>query len=180
VCVAALALLWHLHVRTLGISAAGQTNPFRYFVTETRVVFTYLRLLFVPWPQSLEYEFHDAGSVISIAGVGVLVLIGWLLYRTNRFRVPGLSILAFFILLAPTSSLVPSADAAFEHRLYLPMLAFSLFAASLLASIPQRNLVAAATLIGLAALTTSRERIWSSDIALWEDTVRTAPGKAPA
>jgi len=30
----------------------------------------------------------------------------------------------------------------------------------------------------LAALTIGRERIWSSDIALWEDTVQKAPGKA--
>jgi tetratricopeptide (TPR) repeat protein len=175
---ATLALLSYWNERTVGIGAAEQTSPLRYFVTETRVVFTYIRLLFVPWPQSLEYEFHNAGGIVSVAGIAVVLLIGWFLYRTNEFRIPGLCILAFFILLAPTSSIIPSADAAFEHRLYLPMLAFSLFAATLLSRIPLRTLVAGLSLTVLAIVTVRRETVWSSDIALWEDTVQKAPGKA--
>ena len=176
----ALGVLVLFNERTVGIGAAARTSPFQYLLIETRVVYTYLRLLVFPYPQSLEYDFHEFGGILAAGGIVLIIAAGYWLYRNGneRLRVAGLCILAFFILLAPTSSLVPSADAAFEHRLYLPMLAFSLFAASLLASIPQRNLVAAATLIGLAALTIGRERIWSSDIALWEDTVRKAPGKA--
>src|SRR5206468_12278434 len=60
-----------------------------------------------------------------------------------RSRLPGLCIIGFFLLLAPTSSLIPSADPAFEHRLYLPMLAFSIFATLLLAKIPRRTEVTA-------------------------------------
>ncbi len=176
----ALGILVRFNEQTVGIGAAAQTSPFRYLLIETRVVYTYLRLLVFPYPQSLEYDFHESGGILAAGGIVLMIAAGYWLYRNGneRLRVAGLCILAFFILLAPTSSVVPSADAAFEHRLYLPMLAFSLFAASLLASIPQRNLVAAAALIALAALTIGRERIWSSDIALWEDTVQKAPGKA--
>ena len=176
--IAALALLLYLNERTVGLGAAERTTPFRYFVTETRVAFTYMRLLVVPWPQSLEYDFQNAGGVLSVLGVIAVVLIGWLCYRSERFRVPGFSFLAFFILLAPTSSIIPSADAAFEHRLYIPMLAFAVFAATLFARIPQRTVVIAAVLIALAVLTFRRETVWSSDIALWEDTAPKAPGKA--
>jgi tetratricopeptide (TPR) repeat protein len=89
-----------------------------------------------------------------------------------------LSVLAFFILLAPTSSIIPSADAAFEHRLYLPMLAFALFAAYAISKAPRRAWIAAAVLCILSVLTLRRERVWSSDVTLWEDAARHAPGKA--
>src|SRR2546422_7397213 len=62
------------------------------------------------------------------SGIMVILAAGYVLYRMPQWRIPGLCVLAFFILLAPTSSIVPSVDAAFEHRLYLPMLAFSVFA----------------------------------------------------
>ena len=174
----ALALLIHWNDRTVGIGAAAQISPLRYLLTETRVVYTYLRLLVFPYPQSLEYDFHEFGGVLAATGIVLILAGGYWLYRKERWRIPGLCVLAFFILLAPTSSIIPSADAAFEHRLYLPMLAFSLFVAGLLAPLPQRNVVATAVIIALAVLTIGRERIWSSDIALWEDTSRKAPGKA--
>src|SRR5262249_16835888 len=67
--VAALALLLYLNERTVGFGAAEQVTPPRYFLTETRVVFTYMRLLVFPWPQSLEYEFQNAGGFLSVIGV---------------------------------------------------------------------------------------------------------------
>ena len=175
---AALAILVYWNEQTVGIAAAAQIHPLRYLLTETRVVYTYLRLLVFPYPQSLEYDFHDGGGILTIAGIILLLAGGYFLYRNERWRMPGLSILAFFILLAPTSSIIPSADAAFEHRLYIPMLAFAVFAATLFARIPQRSVVTAAVLIALAVLTLRRETVWSSDIALWEDTAPKAPGKA--
>jgi tetratricopeptide (TPR) repeat protein len=89
-----------------------------------------------------------------------------------------LCILGFFILLAPTSSIIPSVDAAFEHRMYLPMLAFSLLVAYVLSKVRFRTPIGLAILTMLAIVTLYRETAWSSDIALWEDTVQHAPGKA--
>jgi tetratricopeptide (TPR) repeat protein len=169
---AAVALTLLVDEKTVGFGAS--ISPLRYLLTETRVAFTYLRLLFFPYPQSLEYDFHNAGGFLTATGIVLILLIGWLLRR----RVEGLCILAFFILLAPTSSIIPSADAAFEHRLYLPMLAFSLLAAHLISKIARRTWIAGALLIILGTLTIRREIVWSSDIALWEDTARHAPGKA--
>jgi len=174
----ALALLFYWNEQTVGISAAARISPFRYFLTETRVVYTYLRLVFFPYPQSLEYDFPDSGGILTMAGILIILADGYWLYRSENWRIPGLCVLAFFILLAPTSSFIPSADVAFEHRLYLPMLAFSVFAASLLTLIPRRTWVTGAVLVVLAVLTIRREMVWSTDIALWEDTVQKAPGKA--
>jgi tetratricopeptide (TPR) repeat protein len=171
---AALGVLAYRHEATVGIGAAAQVNPLRYLLTETRVVFTYLRLLVFPYPQSLEYDFQNAGGVLSTAGVAILLVVGWLL----RHRVEGICILVFFILLAPTSSIIPSADAAFEHRLYLPMIAFAVLAAYGISKLRWRTPVGIAVFVVLAILTLHRETVWSSDIGLWQDTVQHAPGKA--
>jgi Tfp pilus assembly protein PilF len=170
---ASLGLLAHANEATVGIGAARQVAPFRYLLTETRVIYTYLRLLVFPYPQSLEYEFNNVGGVLTVAGILAMLAAGWIF----RHRVEGLCILAFFVLLAPTSSVIPSLDAAFEHRLYLPMLAFSLLAAYGLSKIRFRTPIALSILTILAILTLRREVAWSSDIALWEDTVKHAPGK---
>src|SRR5262249_15998505 len=63
-------------------------------------------------------------------------------------------------------------------RLYLPMLAFSLLVAYLLSKLRGRTAVAATLLLILAAVAVRRETVWSSDITLWEDTSRRAPGTA--
>src|ERR1041385_2722863 len=176
--ITALTVLAFWNEKTVGIKAVGQVGPFRYFLTETRVAYTYLRLLVVPYSQSLEYDFHDSGGILTIAGIFSILAAGYFLYRSERSKIPGLSILTFFILLAPTSSIIPSVDAVFEHRLYLPMLAFALFAASLLARLPKRTVVTTVVIAALAIVTVNRESIWASDIRLWEDTARKAPGKA--
>jgi protein O-mannosyl-transferase len=172
--IATLIVLAYVNERTVGIGAAERINPLRYQLTQTRVVFTYLRLLVFPYPQSLEYEFQNAGGFLTAAGMVLLIIGAWLLRR----RIWGWCGLAFFILLAPTSSIIPSADAAFEHRLYLPMLAFALFVACLISKAPKRTWVAGSLLIILSVSTLRREKVWSSDITLWEDTVQRAPGKA--
>jgi tetratricopeptide (TPR) repeat protein len=168
---AALGLLAYWRESTVGLTA--DIAPVRYLLVQTRVLYTYLRLLVFPYPQSLEYEFPEPGGVLAILGIAGMLAAGWWFRRS----IAGVCILAFFILLAPTSSIIPSADAAFEHRLYLPMLAFALFAAYVISRIPQRTWLAGVLAAILSVLTVQRGTVWSSDIALWEDTVKHAPGK---
>ena len=176
--VIAVGLLFYWGETTVGIGAANGITPTRYFMAETRVAYTYLRLLFFPYPQALEYEFPASPGILPFIGLAAIIAAGWWLSRKEQWRLPGLCILAFFLLLAPTSSIIPSADPAFEHRLYLPMLAFALLAAVLLAKIPRRTGITAVLLCVLAVLTVYRGTVWANDIALWEDTVKHAPGKA--
>jgi len=165
---AAFALFILAEDKTVGLQVP--TSPLRYLLTETRVFYTYVRLLFFPSPQSLEYTFSNAGNFFTAAGVALLIAAAWW-WRS-------VSVLAFFILLAPTSTVIPSADAAFEHRLYLPMLSFSVFAAYLISKIPRRTWIVTAVLLVLSILTVRRGTVWSTDIALWENTVKHAPDKA--
>lgn len=91
-------------------------------------------------------------------------------------RVTGAGVLWFFLLLAPTSSVVPLVDLLVEHRLYLPSL--GIFLASVAAAeraldgwAPPRlhaGLVAATWLV-LAGLLHARNAVWESRRALWAD-----------
>src|SRR5262249_52530360 len=69
-----LGLLWH--DKTVGLNAG--MSPLRYLLIETRVVYTYLRLLVFPYPQSLEYDFHDVGGILPATGIVLILIAGWL------------------------------------------------------------------------------------------------------
>ncbi len=180
----ALALLAYRNEATVGFGAARQISPLQYLEAQFRVVYTYLRLLVWPYPQSLEYEFPASPGlwllIAQVAGLLALVGFGMWAWRQDRWRVFGVSILAFLVLLAPTSSIIPSADAAFEHRLYLPMLAFAVFLSSVLTRLPWQKLVTTAVLALFAIVTVQRGTVWSSDVKLWEDATAKAPHKARA
>ena len=186
VAAAALGLLAVLGERTVGFGVADEVGPLPYFLTQIRVLYTYVRLLVVPYPQSLEYDFQAIGSVtdavflVGFIGLGVMLFGVFKLLRHPRYRWAGVGSAAFFILLAPTLSIIPSRDFAFEHRLYLPMLGFALFTAFWLSRLRYRNVVLACVIAVLSLLTVQRGRVWASDVRLWEDTTRKAPRKARA
>ncbi len=186
VALAALGLLAVLGEMTVGFGVADEVGPFSYFMTQVRVLYTYLRLLVVPYPQSLEYDFQAIRSVtdpVFLAGfIGLAAMLFGVfkLLKHPRYRWAGVGAAAFFILLAPTSSVIPSRDFAFEHRLYLPMLGISLFAAFWLSRLRYRNVVLGCLIAVFSLLTVQRGHVWASDVRLWEDTTRKAPRKARA
>jgi protein O-mannosyl-transferase len=99
-------------------------------------------------------------------------------------------VLAFFLFLAPTSSIVPSADLMFEHRLYLPMITGSIVLALALMAIVGSilktsrwreaafTICALLLLAGYAAASKRRTFLWGDNVRLWTDAVMKAPGKA--
>jgi len=90
----------------------------------------------------------------------------------------------FFLILAPTSSFVPIADPAFEHRMYLPLAALVLLFAVALGSFGRRvaagqpaYAIAVTMLcaIGLGAQTAARNFLYRSPVAMWSDVVAQRP-----
>ncbi len=103
------------------------------------------------------------------------------LVRFKRWPWLGFGILWFFIILIPTNSVIPRLDVANERQLYLScwglLLAIAI-AASKLQGRVGRNFIyggMAVILLGLACLTISRNTVYRSEIALWEDTTRKSP-----
>ena len=114
---------------TAGFGYDGAT-PLAYLMTQAGVLVHYLKLCFWPRPLCLDYAWPIASTAGAI--VGPVLTIGGLLaasvFAWRRYPWLGFLGLAFFAVLAPTSSIVPFAHASFEHRMYLPLAAIILIA----------------------------------------------------
>ncbi|BDG07405.1 tetratricopeptide repeat protein [Anaeromyxobacter paludicola] len=176
-------------------------SPGTYLLSQARAVVGYLRLLLLPVGQTLEHDLAPArGLDPATAGCGALLLALLVLAGAAALRLRGrpgpaaaaarlaaFGTLWFFLLLAPTSTVLPLADVMMEHRVYLASLGLVLAAGAAgltLLSRPggvPRPLVACAGLALLAAAagaTSARNRVWRSDEALWREAVAAAPSRA--
>lgn len=98
-------------------------SPWEYLRSQPGVLLHYLKLCFWPDTLCLDYQWRIARSAWAIypQGLVILGLLGttaWLVVRVPRMGFLGV---CFFAILAPTSSVMPIADLAFEHRMYLPL-----------------------------------------------------------
>ena len=154
-----------------------------YFYTQWRAIWIYFRLFVLPFGQSADYNYPIVRTPFdpwALAGLaGLLILLASAVYFRKRYPLACFGFLAALVLLAPTSSVVPIADAVTERRLYLPMLGLVFVAVELLRRWrAQRQLVvgtAVAVLVVLAFLCYQRNQVWASDVTLWEDAVAKAP-----
>jgi len=113
----------------------------------------------------------EAAILAGLLGAGC----AWL----RRRPLAGFAILWFFLELAPTNSLLARRDLANDRHLYLALLGPALVLGALLTRLPRGRLAGIGVLaVVLAGATALRNRDYRSEIALWEATVRVAPGKA--
>jgi len=172
-----------------------------YLLTQSRVVVTYLRLLFLPVGQNLDYDVLLSHSVIdprvlfALAILLALAAVAVFLLRRAREtnRGPGLllffGIVWFFVTLSVESSIIPIRDVIFEHRMYLPSAGAAVaLGAALLWAIERMRLrasLARQAAVGLllttgplGVATYARNLVWKDDLTLWGDAVSKSPGKA--
>jgi Flp pilus assembly protein TadD len=98
-----------------------------YGLTECRVVVNYLRLAFWPHPQVVDFGLTVLSTSLGeVAPYALLLLVLVALTLVALRHRPALGFLGcwFFIILSPTSSVVPIAgQSAGEHHMYLPLIA---------------------------------------------------------
>ncbi len=161
-----------------------------YALAQIQVFTSYLRLIIWPWGLTIDHAYRPAHP-LSVYGVASALLLLAVVAVTVRLRArnPLAAFLAaaFLILLVPSSSVIPSADLMFEHRLYLPMMAGSpllvwsgwRLCSSLFARRRARPAAwATAVVVSLAVcagLSRSRTLVWGDEMRLWEDAVTKAP-----
>jgi len=113
--------------------------------------------------------------------MAILLAAGAAFYFRRRYPLAAYGFFAFVILMAPTSSFVPIADPVAERRLYLSMIGLLFIVLEFLRRVdvrqPKGMMALAAVLVIAAAVTHSRNYVWSDKIALWEDTVAKSPNK---
>jgi tetratricopeptide (TPR) repeat protein len=166
----------------------GDFTPLDYARTQPQVIAHYVRLAL--WPDALCL---DCGWAIAPLGealpwiVVVLAAAGLTLAAAWRRRPAGYAAAWFFVALAPTSSVMPIVDVAFEHRMYVPLAALVVLGVvggweagrRLLRKEARRRLGLLLTLALAAALgvrTHLRNRDYRRATSIWSDTVRQRPG----
>jgi tetratricopeptide (TPR) repeat protein len=188
---------------SIGFNREGWT-PWRYLLTQSGVIVHYLRLSVVPWPLALDYDgWPMARSVQDVAPYGALLIVLLLatLFAILRRQPWGFVGGWFFVILAPSSSVLPLAtEIAAERRMYLPLAAVIATAVVGAYLLGQKLLVAAiadprsrrvvargvsvAIVAGvvatLSAGTFARNRDYWSDERIWQDTVEKRPGNSRA
>jgi len=110
----------------------GAPGIFSYALSQPGVILRYLRLSLWPSPLCLDYTWPVAGSLGKI--LPGLIVIAALLAATvwGLLRRPAWGFLGawFFLILAPSSSILPLEQLAFEHRMYLSLAAVVVLAAA--------------------------------------------------
>ncbi|HAM51490.1 MAG TPA: tetratricopeptide repeat-containing protein, partial [Nitrospiraceae bacterium] len=176
-------------------------SRWEYLVTEMRVIVTYIRLIFLPINQNLDYDYPLYHSLVTpsvflsflvllaIFGLGVYLLIRGMKNNPPSHAVPyrliGFGVLWFFITLSVESSIIPIVDVIFEHRLYLPLVGVSMavttgavIAAKRLRM--ERIVIPALVFVSLllSGVTYARNALWGDKMSFWQDVVEKSPNKA--
>jgi tetratricopeptide (TPR) repeat protein len=181
----------------VSLATKSQTEMSRwdYLLTQFRVIVTYIRLIFLPMGQNLDYDYPIYHSLLNaevfMSFLFLLSLIGFgiiMLYRSKdkgELRLAAFGALWFFITLMVESSLIPIVDVIFEQRVYLPSVgAFSAITVSAFFLIKRQRrqqklatVLVAFILIVLSCATYARNIVWQSEISLWEDNALKSPSK---
>jgi len=160
-------------------------TPLAYGLTQLKAVAHYLRLAVWPSPLVLDYgtAVVTTWSEVLLPALVVVPLAVAAAWFGLRGQPAGFCGLAFFLVLAPSSSVVPVATQTMaEHRVYLPLAALAALAAVLAWRwLGRRGLVALAVIaVAFGFLTAQRNRDYATAIGLYEDTLAKVPGNARA
>jgi Tfp pilus assembly protein PilF len=170
-----------------------------YLLTQFRVIMTYVRLIFLPINQRLDYDltlsrnFMDWQVFCSFLAIVTLLLAAlWMLKYSSagapHLRLIAFGILWFFLTLSVESSIIPIIDLIFEHRLYLPLFGAVTAVLSAVMMFAWKGeasgravcigLLLIAFLLGVSSY--SRNSDWRSEVSIWVDTVNKSPDSARA
>ena len=155
-----------------------------YLCTQFNVLVIYIRLLFLPIGQNLDYlypfktGFFDAYTPLAFLFLMGVVGIG--IWNIKKRPIITFAIFWFFTALAVESSIIPIRDALFEHRLYLAMFSFAIVAVCLVFYFLSNKRSWAIAVIGMLVLslgtaTYLRNNTWRDRITFWSDVVSKTP-----
>jgi tetratricopeptide (TPR) repeat protein len=183
-CAAGGVVVWKILVasNTAGFGMAD-LSPASYFFTQCRVVWTYVRMFFLPFGQNVDPDIPisrgllDHGAILGLAAFLAVTASAWI-YR-KRWPLASFGVFVFLLLIAPTSSVIPIRDVLAERRVYLPFLGLILIAMELLRRLPFPQAVgaSAAVLFASAVVTYQRSDVWAGPLTLWQDSVAKSPRK---
>ncbi|HTT56802.1 MAG TPA: tetratricopeptide repeat protein [Opitutaceae bacterium] len=162
-------------------------SPWDYALTQCRALVMYLQLAFWPHPLVVDYGMGLETSLAAVWPQALLVvaLLAATAWALVQRPVLGFAGAWFFVILAPSSSVLPLASQTVaEHRMYLPVAAVLTALVLGLHSLIRRRAVVLTFALTLAAafaaLTVRRTADYRSEPGLWRDTVAKVPASARA
>jgi tetratricopeptide (TPR) repeat protein len=171
-------LMIDIHRRSAGFGLG--VAWWAYACVECKVVIRYLLLAFWPKPLVFDHGWYTAIPLSEVWPYALVLapLLAGTVFALRRRPAAGFAACWFFLILAPTSSIVPlTGQAMADHRLYLPLagvVAFTVLGGYAFAGRriwPVVAVVAAA--LGLASA--DRNRDYASELAIWSDTAAKCP-----
>ncbi len=192
-------------LRGLQLKEAAMIDRKMYVITQFRVIVTYIRLLFYPAGQSIDYGYRISRSIFEPSALVSMLFLAALFFSSlyclsvsrKRSSLYGVlfsfGVLWFFNALTVESFLVPIQDVIFEHRVYLPSAGFILAAVAAFFYLAEKlrvrtgirfpHPVSAVILLVLAcpplfAATLARNKVWTDEKLLLDEAVLKSPGKA--
>ncbi|HXA80401.1 MAG TPA: tetratricopeptide repeat protein [Opitutaceae bacterium] len=172
-----------LSQRAVGFDEGG--TWWTYALTSCRSAVLYLKLAI--WPHPLVFDYGHYMIQHASEAVPYALVLAALLITTAMalwcWPVAGFAGAWFFLILAPTTSVVPiGGQPMAEHRVYLSLAAVvGCIVLGLYKWMGRRSLVLfTAMAVGLGCLTIERNKVYHSRLALWTDTVAKQPDNARA
>jgi tetratricopeptide (TPR) repeat protein len=168
-------------------------TPWTYAITQPAVIVHYLRLALLPYPLILDYGWLPVQTLsATLPSVAVvLALLALTLWALARQSWAGFWGAWFFVILAPTSSILAIADLAFEHRMYLPLAAvvvlvvvggygvlesvFTRWGAPELSRRRIEGIAVGVVIVILGSMTVERNTDYRSQLVMWTDVVAKRP-----
>ncbi len=151
-----------------------------YLLTQCEALVLYLRLALWPHPLVLDYGTAVAHSIAEVWWQGLIVLTLLAATIWALVRKPALGFVGawFFLILAPSSSVVPLVTQTIaEHRMYLPLAALiglAVITAHRRLGSRSRWLFAVVALV-LGAATVARNHDYRDPVAIWTENVTAQP-----
>ena len=186
-------LMAGLHRRGVGFDP--RVTWWGYAMTECRAIVQYLRLAVWPHPLIFDYgPYMPAGRTAAVAPYVLILAVLATVVLVELKRQPTIGFVGawFFVILAPTSSVVPIWGSPIaEHRMYLPLASVITLTVVGAVALGKRLLhkqqgVVLGCLVGGSAvglftfLTIQRNLDYRSALTIWQDTVKNCPNNPRA
>jgi protein O-mannosyl-transferase len=157
----------------------------QYLLKQSEAILLYLKLCFWPHPLVLDYGTGVVRSVREVwwQGLGVVGLLAGTVWALRRKPALGFAGAWFFVILAPSSSIVPLVGQTMaEHRMYLPLAGvMSLAVVSVYQWSGARSLgVLGAVAAAFGAVAVVRNHDYHDPLRIWADSAAHYPQNARA
>lgn len=183
-----------LHNPTESYIPYPQNSLWINFLTMSKVIASYIKLLFFPVYLNADYVVPNVSSPVDLSFVLSFLLIVSVIVITYRLfyysKVLFFSVLWFFVTLLPVLNIIPIENIMAERYLYIPLAGFCILGSQRLSLVAESwgrsailnscRLPLIIILIGFSWQTCNRSKIWFDEFSLWSKTVADSPQSSRA